>query len=104
MWWTRERRRAWRSQGELNLVSDWWARETNDVSAFAKGFHGLALSPAKPLGEAWGRVRQNRVVLTPVAGAKSAEAGRPNRVQAGHQSADDGDKTNSSPGRAWHKP
>jgi hypothetical protein len=50
------------------------------------------------------RVRQNRVVLTPVAGAKSAEAGRLNRALASHQSADDGDKTNSSPGRARHKP
>ena len=39
-----------RSQGGLNLVSDGKARRTNDVSS----------------------VRQNRVVLTPVAGAKSA--------------------------------
>ena len=31
------------------------------------------------------RVRQNRVVLTPVAGAKSAEACRPNRAPARHQ-------------------
>jgi hypothetical protein len=41
-----------RSQGGLNPVSDWQARRTNDVFC----------------------VRQNRVVLTPVAGAKSAEA------------------------------
>ena len=46
------------------------------------------------------RVRQNRVVLTPVAGAKSAEACRPNRAQASHQSADDGDKTNSLAGES----
>ena len=55
-------------------------------------------NPPKPLGEAWGRLRQNRVVLTPVAGAKSAEACRPNRAPASHQSADEGDKTNSAPG------
>jgi hypothetical protein len=46
------------------------------------------------------RVRQNRVVLTPVAGAKSAEACRPNRAPASHQSADDGDKTNSLAGES----
>jgi hypothetical protein len=74
------------------------ARKTNDVSAFAKASADLHLSPAKPLGEDGSRVRQNRVVLTPVAGAKSAEACRPNRAQASHQSADDGDKTNSLAG------
>jgi hypothetical protein len=41
-----------RSQGGLNLVSELQARRTNDVFS----------------------VRQNRVVLTPVAGAKSAVA------------------------------
>jgi hypothetical protein len=40
------------SQGEMNLVSDWQARRTNDALAY----------------------EQNRVVLTPVAGAKSAVA------------------------------
>ena len=58
MRWTRQRQaREW-SQGGLNLVSDPHARKTNGAI----------------------RVRQNRVVLTPVAGAKSAEACRPNRA------------------------
>src|SRR5882757_2487589 len=49
-------------------------------------------------------VRQNRVVLAPVAGAKAAEACRPDRARIGRQFANDGDKTNSSPGRARRKP
>ena len=72
-----------RSQGGLNPVSDWQARRTNDVFC----------------------VRQNRVVLTPVAGAKSAVANSdPTGLSSRLKSADDGDKTNSSPGRARHKP
>jgi hypothetical protein len=49
-------------------------------------------------------VRQNRVVLAPVAGVKSAEARSAQPGWMRRQSADDGDKTNSSPGRARHKP
>src|ERR1700761_3754643 len=49
-------------------------------------------------------VRQNHVVLAPVAGAKSAEVHEPDRASLHLESADDGGKTNSSPGRAWHKP
>jgi len=45
--------------GRVQTRERFTARKTNDAS----------------------RVRQNRVVLTPVAGAKSAEAGRPNRVR-----------------------
>jgi hypothetical protein len=49
--------------------------------------------------------RQNRVVLAPVAGVKSAEVlVSPTGSGEAIQSADDGDKTNSSPGRARHKP
>src|SRR5260370_35145085 len=51
-----------------------------------------------------GCVRQSRVVLAPVAGVKSAETYRPNRVRICRQFAEDGDKTNSSPGRARRKP
>jgi len=43
-------------------------------------------------------VRQNRVVLTPVAGAKSAVANSDPTGSSSRKSADDGDKTNSSPG------
>jgi hypothetical protein len=49
-------------------------------------------------------VRQNRVVPTPVAGAKLpvAKLVRPDRFS--HQAGSDGGKRNSSPGRARHKP
>jgi hypothetical protein len=49
-------------------------------------------------------VRQNRVVPTPVAGVKLSVAVtiQPDRIS--HQAGSDGDKTNSSPGRARHKP
>jgi len=64
--------------------------------------------PAAPGEASWrsreGCVRQNRVVLAPVAGVKPAEERRPNRVRTILQSAGDGGKTNSSPGRARHKP
>jgi len=42
------------------------------------------------------------VVLAPVAGVKFAEASPPNRADK-TLSADDGGKTNSSPGRARYK-
>jgi hypothetical protein len=92
------------SQGGLNLVSDSQARKTNDVSAFAKASADWHLARRSLLAKT-GRVRQNRVVLTPVAGAKSAVANsNPTGVEEPLKSADDGDKTNSSPGRARHKP
>jgi hypothetical protein len=46
------------------------ARRTKGASAFAKASADSHLSPATPLGEDGRCVRQNRVVLTPVAGAK----------------------------------
>jgi hypothetical protein len=51
-----------------------------------------------------GRVRQNRVVLVSVAGAKLSvvKSIQPDPIR--HQAGSDGDKTNSSPGRARHKP
>ena len=49
-------------------------------------------------------VRQNRVVLAPVAGVKLpvAHSIQPDRLS--HQAGSDGGKRNSSPGRARHKP
>src|SRR5258708_9774348 len=93
-----------RSQGGLNLVSDSQARKTNDVSAFAKASADWHLARRSLLAKT-GRVRQNRVVLTPVARAQSALANsNPTGVEEPLKSADDRDKTNSSPGRARHKP
>jgi hypothetical protein len=83
MWWTRERRRAMAVAGRV---------EPRERFTGAQDERRLS-------------VRQNRVVLTPVAGAKSAVANsNPTGVEEPLKSADDGDKTNSSPGRARHKP
>ncbi len=81
MRWTRGRRRGRWPQGELNLMS---------------GAHRAERTAL--------RVRQNRVVPTPVAGAKLSVANliQPDRLS--HQAGSDGGKTNSSPGRARHKP
>jgi hypothetical protein len=49
-------------------------------------------------------VRQNRVVPTPVAGAKPALTLQARPGLKHQQAAGDGDKTNSSPRRARHKP
>jgi hypothetical protein len=49
-------------------------------------------------------VRQNRVVPTPVAGAKLSVAKSIPTGTISHQAGSDGDKTNSSPGRSRHKP
>jgi hypothetical protein len=48
--------------------------------------------------------RQKRVVLAPVAGVKLMEIVGPDRASIDRQSVSDGGKTNSSPGRARHKP
>ena len=48
--------------------------------------------------------RQNRVVLAPVAGVKPAKMRLTRPDRAHRQFAGDGGKTNSSPGRARHKP
>ena len=49
-------------------------------------------------------VRQNRVVPTPVAGAKLSVAKSIPTGSISRQAGSDGDKTNSSPGRARYKP
>ena len=49
-------------------------------------------------------VRQNRVVLAPVAGVKLPVANLIQPDRFSHQAGSDGGKTNSSPGRARHKP
>jgi hypothetical protein len=75
-------RRAVQSQGEMNLVSDVWHADEQRLS-----------------------VRQNRVVLTPVAGVKSAKVfSKPNRVRETVNSPMTVTRKNSSPGRARHKP
>jgi hypothetical protein len=82
MRWTRGRRRGRWPQGELNLMS---------------GAHRAERTALL-------RVRQNRVVPTPVAGAKLPVANSIQPDRLSHQAGSDGGKTNSSPGRARHKP
>jgi hypothetical protein len=84
-------------------VSDRGAQDERRCNRLRKRFGGRARS-ANLLAKAL-RGRQNRVVLAPVAGVKSAEVlvSRTGSDQA-IQFADDGDKTNSSPGRVRHKP
>jgi hypothetical protein len=82
----------WFSQGGLWSVSE---HSVQTTGANAR----LSL-----VAKTGGCVRQKRVVPAPVAGVKLAEARRPNRVQTSLQSVSDGDKTNSSPRRARHKP
>jgi hypothetical protein len=81
MRWTRQRRRG-----------RWFAGRSFRERTMARRTNGACC------------VRQNRVVPTPVAGAKLSVAAsiRPDRLS--HQAGSDGDKTNSSPGRARHKP
>jgi hypothetical protein len=81
MRWTRQRRRETVSQGE-SLVSDQPARRTNDAKAYGKtvwSWHPLLVSNCR-----W--------------------RNRSDRIRFRHQAGSDGDKTNSSPGRARHKP
>src|SRR6266702_2028283 len=102
MWWTRERRRAIDVAGRVEPRERFKGEQDE-----------RRLSPAMPLdapksnfgrrrlAKTGCRVRQNHVVLTPVAGAKSAVASSdPTGIEQLIKSADDGDKTNSSPRRA----
>jgi hypothetical protein len=73
---------SWRSQGELKLVSD---RGRARRTAFER-----TAKPCGPDTRCWCQVGGGEL--------------RPDRVEQHLQSADDGDKTNSSPRRAWHKP
>ncbi len=83
-----------RSQGGLNPVSGLRRARTN--GAVSSSSPQPRPAGAQGCRSVWrkgeSRVRQNRVVLTPVAGVKPAEANRPNRVRGALQSAGDGDK------------
>jgi hypothetical protein len=101
--WTRQRRARKADRRAGCPVSDRGARTNGGASGFINASAGVH-TPLSLLAKA-GRGRQNRVVLAPVAGVKSAEVlVSPTGSGKAIQSADDGDKTNSSPGRARHKP
>jgi hypothetical protein len=78
------------------------------VDAAASGAMGVrravsAVSERRAQDDRRCSVRQNRVVLAPVAGVKLSVANsvQPDRLR--HQAGSDGGKRNSSPGRARHK-
>jgi hypothetical protein len=91
------------SQGGI-AVSEQQARRTNGaVSGFAK-ISSEGYQARRSLLAKTGCVRQNRVVPTPVAGVKLPVAASIRPDRSSHQTGSDGDKTNSSPRRARHKP
>ena len=78
-----------------------WTRQRQARSVFAGR---LSVSEHGAQDDRRCSVRQNRVVLTPVAGAKLPVANSIQPDRLSHQAGGDGGKTNSSPGRARHKP
>jgi hypothetical protein len=100
MRWTRQRRVRLFSQGGFP-VSEQTAHRRTSFNAFAEMRSAAHGQPSIGRGRC---VRQNRVVLALVAGAKSAEVGSAQPGATRSESAGDGGKTNSSPGRARHKP
>jgi hypothetical protein len=102
MRWTRQRRRATVSQGE-SLVSDQPACRRTALIPPSLKLRRTGTKPVEAFGVD-GCVRQNRVVPTPVAGVKLSVATSIRPDRSSHQAGSDGDKTNSSPGRARHKP
>jgi hypothetical protein len=95
-----------RHQGRSRVVTN-AGRDAVDAAASARNGVAGRVSRERSTGVQTNgarRVRQNRVVPTPVAGAKLsvADAIQPDPIS--HQAGSDGDKTNSSPGRARHKP
>jgi hypothetical protein len=90
MRWTRQRRRASVFAGRSSVSERRRARRTTLLSPSTK-LRRTCTSLAKRLAKT-GRVRQNRVVLAPVAGVKSAEARSAQPGLIVIQSAGDGDK------------
>ena len=78
-----------------------WTRQRQARSVFAGRF---PVSEHGAQDERRCSVRQNRVVLTPVAGVKLPVANSIQPDRLSHQAGSDGGKRNSSPGRARHKP
>jgi hypothetical protein len=92
MRWTRQRRRALMSQGGFWPKSDRHARD--------EWRHARRSLLAKT-GAAYGKIVWSRhPLLVPSCRWRD----RSNRIRSNHQAGSDGDKTNSSPRRARHKP
>jgi hypothetical protein len=79
-----------------------WTRKRRARDAVRRA--GFPVSDRRVSDERRICVRQNRVVLAPVAGVKPAEVCKAQPGDASRQFAGDGGKRNSSPGRARHKP
>ena len=101
MRWTQRRRARWWSQGGVSRERSSVAQTTGASRAFAR--ISVGTSPIGVLTRGC-CVRRSRVVLASVADVKPAETRRPDRASGKSQSAGDGDKRNSSPGRARSKP
>jgi len=101
MRWTQRRRARWWSQGGVSRERSSVAQTTGASRAFAR--ISVGTSPIGVLTRGC-CVRRSRVVLASVADVKPAETRRPDRASGKSQSAGDGGKRNSSPGRARSKP
>jgi hypothetical protein len=79
-----------------------WTRAASGAKRCSQG--GFPVSGHGAQDDRRCSVRQNRVVLAPVAGVKLSVVNliQPDRLS--HRAGSDGGKTNSSPGRARHKP
>ncbi len=94
--WTRQRRRGCDGQGGQRI-------EPNPVSSMQAVLYGRRLCPAKPLGRAgWLRTAKPCGPGCRCYSQAFAKTHRPNRARCIIYSRSDGDKRNSSPGRARH--
>jgi hypothetical protein len=96
-------------EGRIAIVTDVgcgerWPQSAGRATRFSQG--GLMACERRPRADERRCCgRQSRVVLAPVAGVKPAEVLRdPTGFRQSLQSAGDGGKRNSSPGRARYKP
>jgi hypothetical protein len=104
MRWTRQRRARRGIAGQASVCERSTGAQTNGA---ASGFINASADvhmPAKPLGEDGSRTAKPCGPGTRCWCQVGGGFGQPDRVRQNLQSADDGDKTNSSPGRARYKP
>jgi hypothetical protein len=94
------------TEGRIAIVTNaGW--DAVDAAALARNGFAGRVSRERSAGaqdERRQSVRQNRVVLAPVAGVKLPVVISVQPDRKCHQAGSDGDKTNSSPRRARHKP
>jgi hypothetical protein len=108
MRWTRQRRARYgdcrADFGAKSCERSIGARTNGAVASLSATFRWFVHKASNPAVDEEVRGRQSRVVLAPVAGVKSVKVLLTQPGRQGRQFADDGGKTNSSPGRARYKP